>query len=100
MLANLTGWHGLAVLAIIVLIFGASKLPTLAKSVGQSMRILKTEVRELDTEVPEAPPATPATPPEVSTDGHPKGGTPSQPRGADPDQRFPDAVSRSTASFK
>ncbi|PPF78101.1 twin-arginine translocase TatA/TatE family subunit [Pseudoclavibacter sp. Z016] len=94
MLANLTGWHGLAVLAIIVLIFGASKLPALAKSVGQSMRILKTEVRELDTEATEAPPA------EVSTDGHPKRGTPSQPRGADPDQRFPDATSRSTASFK
>ena len=54
MLANLTGWHGIAVLAIIVLIFGASKLPALAKSVGQSMRILKTEVRELDVEqVPE-----------------------------------------------
>ncbi len=97
MLANLTGWHGLAVLAIIVLIFGASKLPALAKSVGQSMRILKTEVRDLDTEVTEAPPAPPA---EVSTDGHPKRGTPSQPRGADPHQRFPDATSRSTASFK
>ncbi|WP_271984804.1 twin-arginine translocase TatA/TatE family subunit [Pseudoclavibacter terrae] len=55
MLANLTGWHGIAVLAIIVLIFGASKLPALAKSVGQSMRILKTEVRELDAELtPEA----------------------------------------------
>ena len=50
MLANLTGWHGIAVLAIIVLIFGASKLPALAKSVGQSMRILKTEVRDLDVE--------------------------------------------------
>ncbi|PPF35319.1 twin-arginine translocase TatA/TatE family subunit [Pseudoclavibacter sp. AY1H1] len=97
MLANLTGWHGLAVLAIIVLIFGASKLPALAKSVGQSMRILKTEVRDLDTEATEAPPVTA---PEVSTDGHLKGGTPSQPRGADPDQRFPDAASRSTASFK
>ncbi|MGO2749541.1 MAG: twin-arginine translocase TatA/TatE family subunit [Pseudoclavibacter sp.] len=52
MLANLTGWHGIAVLAIIVLIFGASKLPALAKSVGQSMRILKTEVRDLDVDAP------------------------------------------------
>ncbi|WP_424467711.1 twin-arginine translocase TatA/TatE family subunit [Pseudoclavibacter helvolus] len=50
MLANLTGWHGLAVLAIILLIFGASKLPALAKSVGQSMRILRTEVRDLDVD--------------------------------------------------
>ncbi|MBB2958341.1 twin-arginine translocase TatA/TatE family subunit [Pseudoclavibacter helvolus] len=52
MLANLTGRHGIAVLAIIVLVFGASKLPALAKSVGQSMRILRTEVRDLDVDAP------------------------------------------------
>ncbi len=46
MLQNLTGWHALIILAIVVLIFGAAKLPALAKSVGQSMRILKTEVAE------------------------------------------------------
>lgn len=44
MLQNLTGWHALIILAIVVLIFGAAKLPALAKSVGQSMRILKSEV--------------------------------------------------------
>ncbi|WP_248243348.1 twin-arginine translocase TatA/TatE family subunit [Microbacterium kunmingense] len=46
MLQNLTGWHALIILAVIVLIFGAAKLPALARSVGQSMRILKDEVRE------------------------------------------------------
>lgn len=46
MLQNLTGWHALIILAIVVLIFGAAKLPALAKSVGQSMRILKTEVAD------------------------------------------------------
>ena len=46
MLQNLTGWHALIILAIVVLIFGAAKLPALAKSVGQSMSILKTEVAE------------------------------------------------------
>lgn len=46
MLHNLTGWHALVILAIILLVFGASKLPALAKSVGQSMRILKEEVRD------------------------------------------------------
>ncbi|MFT4051017.1 MAG: twin-arginine translocase TatA/TatE family subunit [Microbacterium sp.] len=45
MLQNLTGWHALLILAVIVLIFGAAKLPGLARSVGQSMRILKDEVR-------------------------------------------------------
>jgi sec-independent protein translocase protein TatA len=46
MLNNLTGWHALIVLAIILLVFGASKLPALAKSVGQSVRILKDEVHD------------------------------------------------------
>lgn len=44
MLQNLTGWHALIVLAVIVLIFGAAKLPALARSLGQSVRILRTEV--------------------------------------------------------
>lgn len=48
MLQNLTGWHALIILAIVVLIFGAAKLPALARSVGQSMRILKSEVQSSD----------------------------------------------------
>lgn len=43
MLQNLTGWHALLILAVVVLIFGAAKLPALARSVGQSVRILKQE---------------------------------------------------------
>lgn len=62
MLQNLTGWHALIILAIVVLIFGAAKLPALARSVGQSLRILKTEVAE-----PADPSArTPASAPHVS----------------------------------
>jgi sec-independent protein translocase protein TatA len=50
MLANLTGWHLLIILAVILLMFGAPKLPGLAKSVGQSMRIFKSEVRTMKDE--------------------------------------------------
>ncbi|MBM7415458.1 MULTISPECIES: twin-arginine translocase TatA/TatE family subunit [Nocardiaceae] len=46
MLHNLTGWHALIVLAILLLVFGSTKLPSLARGVGQSMRILKDEVRD------------------------------------------------------
>ena len=46
MLHNLTGWHALVILAVILLVFGAAKLPALAKSVGESVRILKAEVVE------------------------------------------------------
>ena len=45
MLGNLSGWHLLAIIFVILLLFGAPKLPGLAKSLGQSMRILKKEVR-------------------------------------------------------
>ncbi len=55
MLQNLTGWHALIVLAVIVLIFGAAKLPALARSLGQSVRILKSEVGESRTEASAAP---------------------------------------------
>lgn len=53
MLQNLTGWHALVILAIVLLVFGSTKLPALAKSVGQSVRILKDEVHD-DTASPAA----------------------------------------------
>lgn len=46
MLNNLTGWHALVILAIVLLVFGSTKLPALAKSVGQSVRILKEEAHD------------------------------------------------------
>lgn len=46
MLHNLTGWHALVVLAILLLVFGAAKLPALAEGVGRSLRILKDEIRD------------------------------------------------------
>lgn len=66
MLQNLTGWHALIVLAVILLIFGAAKLPALARSVGQSVRILKSESRDDDVTGSPAPrepePLTTASP--------------------------------------
>ncbi|PII84048.1 hypothetical protein BMH32_02980 [Leucobacter sp. OLJS4] len=44
MLGNLSGWHFVIILFIILLLFGAPKLPALAKSLGQSARILRKEV--------------------------------------------------------
>ncbi|KAB1660176.1 twin-arginine translocase TatA/TatE family subunit [Pseudoclavibacter chungangensis] len=50
MFANLSGWHFLILLVIILLLFGAPKLPALAKSLGQSMRILRGEMRSAKEE--------------------------------------------------
>ena len=54
MFQGLTGWHALILLVIIVLIFGATKLPALAKSVGQSMKIFKNEVKPEASAEPKA----------------------------------------------
>ena len=44
MLANISGVHLLLVVAVVVLLFGATKLPLMARSLGQSVKILKTEL--------------------------------------------------------
>jgi sec-independent protein translocase protein TatA len=49
-LGNLNGWHLLIVLAVVLLLFGAPKLPGLARSVGQSMRIFRTEIKTMKDE--------------------------------------------------
>lgn len=54
MSGNLGGWTGLIVLVVILLLFGAPKLPGLAKSLGQSLKIFKSEVRPADDQNNEA----------------------------------------------
>ncbi|SEB38444.1 sec-independent protein translocase protein TatA [Paramicrobacterium humi] len=65
MLANLTGWHFVIILFIILLLFGAPKLPALARSVGQSAKIFKKEIRDVTDDPAEntatAEPAAPTT---------------------------------------
>ena len=42
------GWpHLLIILAVILLLFGAAKLPALAKSLGQSARVFKGEMKAI-----------------------------------------------------
>ncbi|MEB4614522.1 twin-arginine translocase TatA/TatE family subunit [Leucobacter sp. M11] len=47
-MAGLTGTHFVVILVIVLLLFGAPKLPALARSLGQSARILKQEVGSKD----------------------------------------------------
>ncbi|WP_155850249.1 Sec-independent protein translocase subunit TatA [Arthrobacter sp. Br18] len=44
---RLEGWHLIIIIAVAVLLFGAPKLPGLARSVGQSLRIFKSEVKQM-----------------------------------------------------
>jgi sec-independent protein translocase protein TatA len=64
----LSPWHWAILAVIVVLLFGAKRLPDVARSLGSSMRIFKLEVRELhreDTEpaVRPSPPASGSVPP-------------------------------------
>ena len=42
---GIQGWQWLIILAIVLLLFGATRLPKLAKSMGQSARIFKSEIK-------------------------------------------------------
>ncbi len=43
---RLQGWEWIIILAIVLLLWGAPKLPALAKSAAQSMRIFKKEINK------------------------------------------------------
>ena len=59
-MGGLQPWHWVIVIAVFVLLFGAKKLPDAARSLGQSMRIFKSEVKEMKTDgKPEASAPTP-----------------------------------------
>ncbi|WP_182354687.1 twin-arginine translocase TatA/TatE family subunit [Flaviflexus huanghaiensis] len=56
---KLSGWEILIILLVLVLVFGAAKLPTIASSVGKSMKVFKKEVTELREDTnPSTPPRT------------------------------------------
>lgn len=83
MFQGLTGWHLIIILVIVLLLFGAPKLPALARSLGQSMRIFKGEVKEMqkDGETPAAGQApststdSPNTQPPAAGGSAPEGGS-------------------------
>jgi len=49
-------WKILIVALVIIVLFGSKKLPSAARSLGQSMRILKKEVQGLHEDEPEPRP--------------------------------------------
>lgn len=54
---NLGPTELIIIAVVLILLFGAKKLPDAARSLGRSMRIFKSEVKEMrnDDEQPEAP---------------------------------------------
>lgn len=48
MLGQLRGWEWLIIVALILLLFGAKRLPDAARGLGRSLRIFKAETKALN----------------------------------------------------
>jgi proteasome accessory factor C len=59
-------WKILIIAVVIIVLFGSKKLPYAARSLGQSMRILKKEVSGLHEDEPESAPQTGTAAPQFS----------------------------------
>jgi sec-independent protein translocase protein TatA len=55
-------WHLLIIVGVVVVLFGAKRLPSSARSLGQSMRVFRTEMAQAKQD-PTADAALSATPP-------------------------------------
>lgn len=52
-------WHLIVLAAVVVVLFGGKRLPDAARGLGRSMRIFKSEIKQLNDETPTATPAPP-----------------------------------------
>ena len=63
MLGQLRGWEWLIIVALILILFGAKRLPDAARGLGRSLRIFKAETKGLTEDSTAAPAAAAAAPP-------------------------------------
>lgn len=72
---HLQGWHLVIIIVLALLLFAGPKLPKIARSLGQSMRIFKSEVRQMkDDDKPgtSSTPSSPAAPTAAPSDTAPQ----------------------------
>jgi sec-independent protein translocase protein TatA len=50
MFRGLESWHIIVIVLVVVLLWGAPKLPGMAKSLGESLRIFRKEMKTLGDE--------------------------------------------------
>lgn len=61
---NLGPWEILIIAVVIILLFGAKKMPAMARSLGQSMRIIKAETKGMRNDDQDAEQKAAATEPQ------------------------------------
>lgn len=69
-MGTLSPWHILLVALVVIVVFGSKRLPDTARSLGKSMRILKSETRAMKSEEQAATGGT-ATTAETSSPAEP-----------------------------
>jgi sec-independent protein translocase protein TatA len=81
MLGQLRGWEWLIIVALILLLFGAKRLPDAARGLGRSMRIFKAETKGLMEDGSPAPTETSAVQPTAAASAElpPAAAAPAQP---------------------
>jgi sec-independent protein translocase protein TatA len=65
--AFLGGWEWIIVLLAVLLLFGAKKIPELARGLGQGIKEFKKATKEVTDEIQNTPVETPAIKPTVVT---------------------------------
>ncbi|WP_066291379.1 Sec-independent protein translocase subunit TatA [Arthrobacter sp. B6] len=65
-------WPIVIIIVVALLLFAAPKLPAMARSLGQSMRIIKSEVKEMKNDGKTETPADPTGPVEGKIVNHPQ----------------------------
>jgi sec-independent protein translocase protein TatA len=62
-------WKVLIIAAVVLVLFGAKKMPDAARSLGKSMRILKTEMHNLHEDEPASSSGAQPVPPPQQING-------------------------------
>ncbi|MEZ7851413.1 MAG: Sec-independent protein translocase subunit TatA [Candidatus Nanopelagicales bacterium] len=84
MFSNLKGWEWIIIVALILLLFGAKRLPDAARGLGRSLRIFKAETKGLtgsdsDEDVEEIDPPASASESQADTSTPAAETTPAEP---------------------
>ena len=74
MFGDLSFSHILILLLVLVLVFGAKRIPEIGSSLGQGIKEFKRSLKDVtdDRETRNVPPPPPSTPSSVSSGGDPK----------------------------
>ncbi len=61
-MGSLGGWEIFWIVLVILILFGAKRIPEMMKGLGQGVKEFKKAVRDVQTELEAEPPAKPAAP--------------------------------------